>query len=100
MIQTPPTGAAPLLVVVVEFVSSVSVSVVVSVAESCWEESSEEGFVEDKEGDEEEDEEFEEDKEVAGLGWTQYWRMPLAAAWTVRQLLLMAGMGTARWGLA
>lgn len=90
MIQTPPTGAAPLLVVV-EFVSSVSVSVAVF----CWEEEEEEGFVED-----EEEEEFEEDKEVAGLGWTQYWRMPLAAAWTVRQLPLMAGMGTARWGLA
>lgn len=35
-----------------------------------------------------------------GDGPTQYWRMPEAAACTVRQLLLMAGLGTAREGLA
>lgn len=42
----------------------------------------------------------EEDGEEGGEGWTQYWRMPEAAAWTMRQLLLTAGLGTAREGLA
>lgn len=42
----------------------------------------------------------EEDGDKEGEGWTQYWRMPEAAAWTMRQLLLTAGLGTAREGLA
>lgn len=52
------------------------------------------------EGDKGEEELDKEEERGEGGGWTQYWRMPKAAACTVRQLLLTAGLGTAREGLA